>query len=565
MTAPHAGLDQTASAPPYDEAEGVGATPTMVDNLVAALPLIARMSGGRAMLTDREGHCLWAIDRHGTVIDTVEPHVSALCRQAAERSETQVATDSGSGLEQLAVPLDGYVLFVSNINRVERQNELFTTLKQTLPLIARVAGGEAVLFDKEGRRILTADPVTGKARVGPGTVSEPCGEVMRTGRPNIGPSRSVPGAMAVRIPIGQGFGFGFNNATAMRQRERLIDQVKSARTAKYGWEDIVGRSAAIAAVLELAHKAAASSSSVMLVGESGTGKELFAQAIHNASPRASHPFVAINCSAMPESLVESILFGYEAGAYTGAQRGGRPGLFEHAQGGTLLLDEVSEMPLETQAKLLRVLQEREVCRIGSAKPIPVDVRIICTSNRDLPADIKAGRFRSDLFYRLNVIDIRLPALRERRDDIPELAASILDRLSRQSGRFVLTIDPGALALLAAYDWPGNCRELHNVLERAVNVATGEALLPQHFPDLAGRRPPDEPQPQQPQTQPREAASRLSGRLAQAEQAAILEALERNDGSRIDTARELGISVTTLWRRLKKVGDPGRPGRWPRGV
>jgi sigma-54 dependent transcriptional regulator, acetoin dehydrogenase operon transcriptional activator AcoR len=527
---------------------------TLLDNLVAALPLIARLGGGRAVLTDTEGVCLAAVDRQGQPVEDVETQVLELCRRTAFAGTTQGLVDPVSGLEQLAMPFEGYVLYACNVSKVERRNELFSTLKETLPLIARVAGGEAVLFDKEGRRILTADPVLGRARVGPGTVSEPCREVMRTGRPNIGSSRSVPGAMAVRIPINASFGFGFNNATAVRQKERLLDQVKSTRTGKYSWEDIVGHSPSVLNVIEIAKKAAQSQSSVMLEGESGTGKELFAQAIHNASPRSHGPFVAINCSAMPESLVESTLFGYEEGAFTGAQKGGRAGLFEQARGGTLLLDEVSEMPLDTQAKLLRVLQEREVCRIGSAKPIAVDVRIVCTSNRDLPQHVKSGRFRHDLFYRLNVIDIHLPPLRDRREDISDIAQRILDRLFRQNGRFISTIDPDAMRRLEAYDWPGNCRELHNVLERAVNLANGEVLHSHHFAGLSAAAAPSRDYPQDVS----EEHSLLAGHLAETEQNVILAALKRHGGRRVDAARELGISTTTLWRRLRKIRGDTQP-------
>jgi DNA-binding NtrC family response regulator len=515
---------------------------TLADNLVAALPLIARLGGGMAVLTDSEGHCLAAVDRNGQATETVEAQVLGLCRRAGETGETQGLVDPSSGMEQLAIPLEGYVLFASNAGEVKRRNELFDRLKETLPLIARVAGGEAVLFDKEGRRLFTADPLQDKPRVGSGTISEPCGEVMRSSRPNIGPSWSVPGAMAVRIPISPAFGFGFNNSAAARQKERLLDQVKSAGTGKYSWEDIVGSSAEILRVLDVAHKAAESASSVMLVGESGTGKELFAQAIHNASSRVHGPFVAINCSAIPESLVESALFGYEAGAFTGAQKRGSAGLFEQARGGTLLLDEISEMPLEAQAKLLRVLQEREVVRIGSAKPIPIDVRIIATSNRDLLREMREGRFRGDLYYRLNVVNITLPPLRERRQDIAEIATRILDRLCRQTGRFITAVDPAAMAQLESYDWPGNCRELQNVLERAVNLADGDVLHAHHFSEPAFAA----------AEAAREPPALLAGQVAFAEERVILEVLKKHGGQRTKTAQELGISVTTLWRRLKKM-------------
>lgn len=529
---------------------------TLLDNLVAALPLIARLCGGGAILTDREGYCLASVDRHGNPVENVETQVLSFCHRTAESGATQGMLDNDTQVEQLAIPIDGYVLFASNISKIERRNEFFNVMKETLPLIARVAGGEAVLFDKDGRRMLTADPNATQARVGPGTVSEPCRDVMRRGRPNIGASRLIPGAMAVRIPINPSFGFGFNNAAAVRQKERLLDQVKNNRTAKYSWDDIVGHSLEIQRVMDLAKRAAQTHSSIILQGESGTGKELFAQAIHNASSRSAGPFIAINCSAIPESLVESTLFGYEQGTFTGAQKGGRAGLFEQACGGTLLLDEITEMPHESQAKLLRVLQEHEVCRIGSTKPIPIDVRVVCTSNRDLGQYVEAARFRRDLFYRLNVIDIRLPPLRARKEDIPEIARHIIDRICRQSGRFITDIETEVMEKLCAHSWPGNCRELHNVLERAINLTAGETLRSQHISGLSNL-----PPLRKEASVSVEESQMLTEQLAEAEESAILAALKRHRGRKIETAKELGISTTTLWRRLKRMQKSGHSDRF----
>ncbi|MGH8300805.1 MAG: sigma-54 interaction domain-containing protein, partial [Steroidobacteraceae bacterium] len=279
------------------------------------------------------------------------------------------------------------------------------------------------------------------------------------------------------------------------------------------------------------------------VGESGTGKELFAQAIHNDSARHRGPFIAINCSALPETLVDSTFFGYIDGTFTGASKGGRPGVFEQANGGTLLLDEITEMSVDLQGKLLRVLQEREVCRIGSVKPIPLDTRIIVTSNRDLQRRMREGRFREDLYYRLNVLDIHLPPLRDRRQDIPPIAARLIECLTRAAAHPPYTLHPEALEWLMQQPWPGNIRELRNVLERAISLADGDILLCRHLEHTqelseASR----DPEPLH--------GAQLCQQLAHAEEASIREALRRNSGHRGRTAAELGISVTTLWRRMR---------------
>ncbi len=332
-------------------------------------------------------------------------------------------------------------------------------------------------------------------------------------------------------------------------KRRSAGQGFSTLSAKYGWDDIVGDGPAITKGIEQGKAAAGGAAPVFLIGESGTGKELFAQAIHNTSSRRSGPFIAINCSTLPESLVDSILFGYTDGAFTGARKGGHPGLFEQTHGGTLLLDEITEINVEIQAKLLRVIQEREVCRIGSVKPIPIDIRIIATSNRDLLQHVREGHFREDLYYRLNVIDIALPPLRDRREDIPLIASSAIDAMVHADRQCIGKIHPDAMKWLVEQPWSGNVRELRNVLERAVHLAEGDMLLPEHFVRSNGRaRLVDCP------AEPVIASSHLHDRVAHAEKMSILAALQRNKGNRSKTAAELGISVTTLWRRLRRMGN-----------
>jgi transcriptional regulator with PAS, ATPase and Fis domain len=317
--------------------------------------------------------------------------------------------------------------------------------------------------------------------------------------------------------------------------------------ARYHWDDIIGDSPAITKAVARGKAAARGNAPVFLVGESGTGKELFAQAIHNDSPRHHGPFVAINCSALPETLVDSTLFGYIDGTFTGASKGGRAGAFEQANGGTLLLDEITEMNVDLQGKLLRVLQEREVCRIGSVKPIPLDLRIVVTSNRDLQRQLRAGHFREDLYYRLNVIDIHLPPLRDRREDVPAIASRLLECLGRSAEHSGYTLHPQALQWLVEQPWPGNIRELGNVLERAVSLAEGDMLFRRHLEHM------EELPGQSCQTPESAVGELLSQRVAHTEEASIRDALRRNSGHRGKTAAELGISVTTLWRRMRRFG------------
>lgn len=521
---------------------------TSIKTLIAALPLIARATGGVAFVAGPDGSCLRAVGPDGKQRTDIESSLLALCKEAAAQGRPVGLVEGEIEGECFAIPIGDFVLAASNGERVERQDRLFHTLQETLPLIAQVAGGEAVLFDAGGRRLFTADPRSPVVREGPGTVSDGCLEVMRTGRPHIGSSRTSSGATAVRIPISPLFGFGFNNAYSTRQREKLLDEVQKRRTAKYTWDDIIYSGPRLATPLKLAQKAAHSNSSVLIFGESGTGKELFAQAIHNASARSDKPFVAINCSALPESLVESTFFGYVDGAFTGARRGGQAGLFEQANHGTLLLDEISETPLDLQAKLLRVLQEHEVLRVGADRATAIDVRIIATCNRDLVRCMDEGQFRSDLFYRLNVIDIYIPPLRQGKEDIPLLVRAALEKLARADGVLVPDIDEGAMSCLMDYNWPGNVRELRNVMERIVSLSPGEKIHIDHLP-------PKIVNPSGTGARPLPSASQnatLTDRLAEAERLLLLETLERFNGNRKKTAHELGISVTTLWRRLCKA-------------
>jgi transcriptional regulator with PAS, ATPase and Fis domain len=263
--------------------------------------------------------------------------------------------------------------------------------------------------------------------------------------------------------------------TELRRASSLAQRMVGT-SARYVLGDLVGRSPALRHVLGLAEAAAQSDAVVLITGESGTGKEVLAQAIHNASARAGGPFVAVNCAAIPRDLLESELFGYEAGAFTGARKGGRPGKFEIAEGGTLLLDEIGDMPLDMQAKLLRVLQEKTVSRLAGARELPLSCRIVATTNRDLDDEAQRGLFRRDLYYRLRVISIDLPPLRERKGDIAALVDHFLRVYAQRASKRLTRVAPNVMDALVAYPWPGNIRELEHVLESEVALATADATV-----------------------------------------------------------------------------------------
>lgn len=306
------------------------------------------------------------------------------------------------------------------------------------------------------------------------------------------------------------------------------------------------------ALLDLTRRVAISEATVLLTGESGVGKEVFARYIHQHSPRQKGPFVAVNCAAIPENLLESVLFGHEKGSFTGASTA-QPGKFEQANGGILLLDEISELPLHLQAKLLRVLQEREVERVGARSPIPLDVRVIAATNRDLAAWVREGKFREDLYYRLNVFPLDIPPLRDRPADIAPLARHFLKRSEPLVGRGGFTLSNAALAELTRYNWPGNIRELCNVIQRAMILASDAEIRPEHLmlPRSSTWATPE--------------AARQAGKesvlpgevgLKDVERETILGTLKRMEGSRRKTAEALDMSERTLRHKLKQYREAG---------
>ncbi|MGB9977174.1 sigma-54 interaction domain-containing protein [Thermovenabulum sp.] len=324
-------------------------------------------------------------------------------------------------------------------------------------------------------------------------------------------------------------------------------RLKELTGARYSWENIIGESEKMKRAKFLARKAAATDSNILLLGESGTGKELFAHAIHNDSRRNNFPFVKINCAAIPSELLESELFGYEEGAFTGAKKGGKIGKFELANKGTIFLDEISEMPLGMQAKILRVLQEKEIDRVGGITPIPVDVRIIAATNKDLKKLVKENKFREDLYYRINVMTIEIPPLRERLEDIEILANYLLKKLSNQMGKYISGISKEAVELLKGYSWPGNVRELENVLERAINLTDSDYISQEHLPIYITR---PEAKKQRFFTEITFDYS-LRKVVEQAEKEAIKDCLRYTKGNKRLAAKILKISRSRLYEKLKK--------------
>ena len=332
------------------------------------------------------------------------------------------------------------------------------------------------------------------------------------------------------------------------ERRRLQQRITTLEASRAtGFEELVGSSQAFVRALEAARRGAPTDLTVLIEGESGTGKELLAQAIHRRSARKDGPLVAVNCAAIPEGLLESELFGHERGAFTGAIRT-RVGRFELARAGTLFLDELGDMPLGMQAKILRAIEERRIERVGGERPIDVDVRIIAATNQTLGQLVAEGRFRADLFYRLHGIQLRLPPLRERLDDLPELINTFLDRARRKLSRTTATLSDEALQCLWVHAWPGNVRELKHVLEGAVLLSDG-VIRPEHLPPAIQTAGVKELVP---------ASATASGRsldetIVDVERQMILAALGRADGVQVRAARLLGITEQSLWYRIKKHG------------
>lgn len=405
------------------------------------------------------------------------------------------------------------------------------------PATVDIAEGESIHF----KVINTKQPVKGALlKVGPGHR-----EVLVNAAPIIvdGELRGSVGVLHDLTEISK-------LSHELKQAKEIIRKLE----AKYTFEDIVGQDSLMIAAIEKARNAAATPATVLLRGESGTGKEIFAHAIHNSSERKYRQFVRVNCSAITESLLESELFGYEEGAFTGAKKGGKKGLFEEANGGTIFLDEIGEVPTSTQAKLLRVLQEREIVRVGGTKPINIDVRVITATNRDLEAEIEAGNFRKDLYYRLNVYPINLPSLRKRKGDINDLATFFIKKFNQQYGRNIRDISKEALQELKSYNWPGNVRELENVIGRAIiTMKTNETvILVDHIPRM-GTQMERYTNSIEALDENIEIGTNLEEVLEKAEKRYIQQILKQCENNKTKAAKMLNVSLRSLYYKIDKYG------------
>lgn len=445
---------------------------------------------------------------------------------------------------------------------------LETVLEQVDGTIVTDSEGMVIYLNKKYAEMLGVDPVTSIGKHAREIIPQTRMDIVaKTGQEEIGSVHMINGVTPVvcnRIPLikgGKTIGavafttfrkldevaglFSEINRLNLELKEYKSELIKLRET-KYTLDQIIGSSAQLNQVKEIIKKVASSKLSVLISGETGTGKELFAQAIHQLSPRKHKPFIRINCAAIPKDLLESELFGYEEGAFSGAKKGGKPGKFEMANGGTLLLDEINELPIYLQSKLLRIIQEQEIERVGGVKTIELDVRLVCTTNRNMPELVANGEFRGDLFYRINVVEVTIPALRERSADIRELALYFIKKINANHGLGISGISEDILQLFAEYKWPGNIRELEHVMERAAVMAISGELNTHHFDYLMPRLLGDA------DTEARKMAG-LERVKTVAEKQAILNALAKSGGNKTLAAKELNIHRTVLYTKLKKYG------------
>lgn len=498
-----------------------------------------RWTCSAAPIHDPDGRLVGVLDMTGS-FERVHPHTLGMVVAGADAIERQMAMEkawrerdlANQVREALMESISEGILATDHSQRVIHINQAAAGLLGTTPEravgkdVREVLGGEGA--DREaivcGQKFITdreLDVTTPSVTV----------KLTVTSRPVRGNDEQCEGIVMVLNEIG---------------RARKLTQRMSGAVARLTFEDMVGEEPRFRDSLRLARAAAGSDSTVLLLGESGTGKDVLAQAIHNASRRGKGPFVAINCGAIPRDLIGSELFGYMEGAFTGARKGGSPGKFELADGGTIFLDEIGDMPLELQTTFLRVLEQKVITRIGGSSVVPVNVRVVAATNRDLAAEVERGNFRRDLYYRLNVVTVRLVPLRERRQDIELLLRYFLERLGRQMGKSILAVDERVWPLVKAYPWPGNVRELQNVVERALHLADGSTLWPEHLPEEI-RNVRDTLQAQEDLLP-----------VPDYEKQVILKLLEENQGNLTQVAGQLGIARTTLYRRMAKYGLRSEP-------
>lgn len=463
-----------------------------------------------------------------------------------------------------------------DITSVQKMAEEVTNLREVEAMLTAIidsthdaisvadASGRVIMVNKAYTRItgMSAKYVVGKmATVDISEGSSLHLEVARTKEPifnarlKVGPAKKEVIVNVTPIFVKNEFKGSVGVIHDISEIEKLAKELEDTKRmlrhmkAHYTFDDIAGSSNKMQVAIEQAKKVSKTKMTVLLRGPSGTGKELFAHAIHNSSDRSKQSFISVNCAALPESILESELFGYTEGAFTGARKGGKQGLLSEANGGTLFLDEIGKMSLNVQSKFLRFLQNKEVTPVGGSKSYKIDTRIIAATNLDLEELMEKGEFLSDLYYRLNVVPIVIPPLKEHLEDLPEIASIILMRLNQEYGRVVEEISPKAMKTLQEYDWPGNVRELENIIGRSlINMDPEEkVILLKHLP-LLSSYPENKTE--------RNVEGNLNDLVEEYEKSIILNALERNKGNKTKTAKELGISVRALYYKLDRYGNTG---------
>jgi transcriptional regulator with PAS, ATPase and Fis domain len=519
--------------------------------MLNALPVIANLTDGFVALTDKDGRRIKVIDAYGNAIQSLEGRKLDL---AAKAIREQLVMSSPSELSRNAklwvIPLGECALIVTDEGKQQKEQQLEYSLKDSLNLIADVLGTEASLFDEVGQITHSVNLDGSVNETAIGQINKDAYTAMSIFKSRVVESSSVvPGARSILLPITRKFGLELSNIL----KKDLEPGKREGRSAKYSFVDIIGRSDTIEKANMLSRKAAKSISPVLLHGESGTGKELFAHAIHNASDRSKQKFIALNCGAIPTNLIESILFGYETGTFTGGSPGGKKGLFVEAHKGTLFLDEIGEMDLTLQTRLLRVLQEKEVMSLGSSKSQEVDVRIITATNKNLKQMVKNGDFREDLYYRINVFPIEIPALRQRMDDLEELINHFIKEFNLSLSKRLTSCSKAALKVLSDYHWPGNIRQLRNCIERIANLMDNGEIQPEDLPDYVL----EEEEKFEDGYDMRSTMLLDGGSLDETmrliERKLIEQVLIETQYNKQEAAKKLGISTTTLWRKISLVG------------
>ncbi|MGE5576295.1 MAG: sigma 54-interacting transcriptional regulator [Syntrophothermus sp.] len=466
----------------------------------------------------------------------------------------------------------------SVIDELADDNRKIRELKKTLETVLNLAYEGLIVVNKDGVVTMTNQAFASFLNRSPESMigkhvtevyeNPKFPEVLKTGKPVFGYIHDLNGheIVASRVPIiedgivvgaiGKVIFRDVNELYALAEKVNSLrsevayykDELRRFRKYDFGLDEIVGNSEKFQGLKEIARRVAHSNSTVLIRGESGTGKELFAHALHAESPRKNGPFIKVNCAAVPENLLESELFGYQEGAFTGARKGGQIGKFQLADKGTIFLDEIGDMPLRMQAKLLRVLQEKEIERLGDSKPVKVDVRVVTATNQNLEDLIRKKEFREDLYYRLNVVTLNIPPLRERMEDLPILVDHFIKKFNEQFGKRVSGVSPDVRALLMKHQWPGNVRELENVIERAFNVLDDKQIQFKHLPLYLQKMK---------ATRASHAASQtLQSLVESVEREAIIDALAAAKGNKVQAAALLGLSRAGLYKKLAKYNLDG---------